>query len=93
MDGNYDLAIVDDHTVDTLMVAHAFSYYGSHFNTWIGARDRNKDGTFHWVDGSVLTYSNWKTNEPNNDEVIGIYTGFSIMTFVVNRAHLGHIYI
>ena len=83
MDGSYDLVIVDDENVDTLMVVKARSYYGSPYNVWIGARDKNKDGTFHWGDGSVLTYSNWdqRTNEPNNYEVIEIYAGFSVMTF------------
>ena len=33
---------------------------------WIGLQDILQEGTFSWRDGSELTYTNWKTNNPNN---------------------------
>lgn len=33
---------------------------------WIGLNDIQIDNRFQWSDGSVVTYTNWNTNEPNN---------------------------
>ena len=33
---------------------------------WIGLSDILQEGTFSWRDGSELTYTNWKTSNPNN---------------------------
>jgi hypothetical protein len=33
---------------------------------WIGANDIAAEGIFTWNDGLVLSYTNWRTNEPNN---------------------------
>ena len=33
---------------------------------WLGAQSTMQDSTFHWVDGSRLTYTNWMPNEPND---------------------------
>jgi hypothetical protein len=33
---------------------------------FVGANDRAVEGTFRWVDDSVLTYTNWRTGEPSN---------------------------
>jgi hypothetical protein len=33
---------------------------------WIGLTDRDVEGTFVWVDGSPVAYTNWSPGEPNN---------------------------
>lgn len=33
---------------------------------WIGLTDDSQEGTFSWVDGSPLSYTNWNAGEPNN---------------------------
>ncbi len=35
-------------------------------SVFIGLSDREKEGTFVWVDGSPMTYSNWFFEQPNN---------------------------
>ncbi|XP_038078467.1 macrophage mannose receptor 1-like [Patiria miniata] len=34
---------------------------------WIGLWDRSQESSFEWVDGSPVTYTNWKPGEPNDD--------------------------
>uniref|UniRef100_H0W0M6 C-type lectin domain-containing protein n=1 Tax=Cavia porcellus TaxID=10141 RepID=H0W0M6_CAVPO len=34
---------------------------------WIGLSDHNKEGSWHWVDNTLLQLSFWKDGEPNND--------------------------
>lgn len=34
---------------------------------WIGLNDRDVEGTFEWISGAPVNYTNWLPNEPNND--------------------------
>ena len=36
-------------------------------SAWLGATDEEREGRWVWVDGSVLTYNKWNTNQPNNN--------------------------
>ena len=38
----------------------------SNKNTFIGATDAVTEGAFVWHDANPLTYTNWRTGEPNN---------------------------
>merc|ERR1719367_433082 len=33
---------------------------------WIGFTDFLNEGTFAWVDESVVSYTNWRSGQPNN---------------------------
>ena len=35
-------------------------------HVWIGVNDIDEEGTFVSTDGSVLTYTNWNTGEPDH---------------------------
>ena len=46
---------------------------------WLGA-SRQSDGTFRWVDGEELSYTDWMTGEPNNETGDEDY----LVMFIVN---------
>ena len=35
-------------------------------NCWIGLNDRDIEGTYTWIDGTTVSYTNW-TNTPSDD--------------------------
>jgi glucose/arabinose dehydrogenase len=40
--------------------------FGDAEEFWIGLTDRRVEGQFEWVNGEVVTYTNWAPGEPNN---------------------------
>uniref|UniRef100_A0A3Q1H6K8 C-type lectin domain-containing protein n=1 Tax=Anabas testudineus TaxID=64144 RepID=A0A3Q1H6K8_ANATE len=38
------------------------------FDTWIGLNDREKEGTWKWVDGTPLTVTYWAPTQPDNGD-------------------------
>ncbi|KAK7138320.1 hypothetical protein R3I94_013821 [Phoxinus phoxinus] len=42
------------------------SLFPSSTRTWVGAHDGEQEGEWLWSDGSVYSYTNWCSGEPNN---------------------------
>ena len=40
-------------------------------DVFVGFSDSDVEATFVWVDGSTVTYTNWDTGEPNDDNGMG----------------------
>ncbi|WP_457641321.1 conjugal transfer protein TraN [Persephonella sp.] len=77
-----NLAVIDSQEINSLL-AGILSYYNT--TAWIGLYDPNQSTSYNqintsrfiWRDGSVTSYSNWNTGEPNNylaNEDIGVVT-------------------
>ena len=43
---------------------------------WIGLTDQDSEGSFEWVTGETVSYSNWNSGEPNNFGGIEHYAEF-----------------
>ncbi|XP_067371894.1 CD209 antigen-like protein C [Channa argus] len=39
--------------------------------SWIGLSDRDEEGTWRWIDGTLLTLTNWDEGEPNDNGASG----------------------
>lgn len=51
---------------DVINAVNASPYPLSSNSVWIGFGDAVTEGTFIWLDGSPVTYTNWAGGEPNN---------------------------
>ncbi len=61
-----NLATLDD-LAEHDWVALTFGNWGGvQRSLWIGLTDENVEGTFEWVDGTPVSFTNWANNEPNN---------------------------
>ncbi len=48
--------------------------------SWIGLSDEVSEGTFVWINGDPLTYSNWYSGEPNNTHTDGSTADYVAIT-------------
>ncbi|XP_071793491.1 CD209 antigen-like protein C [Asterias amurensis] len=57
-----------------------------HQNHWLGASDSEKEGSFKWLDGSVLPSDStmWHTGEPNSQGVEDCVHAYGIYDFFLN---------
>ena len=60
------LITVDDAAEKDWMVLTFAQWGGVPRHLWIGLTDEVVEGTFEWVDGTPLSYTNWNWQEPNN---------------------------
>ncbi|MFN4876289.1 MAG: lectin-like protein [Aphanizomenon sp.] len=53
--------------------------FGGTERLWIGLTDEVTEGTFKWVNGEAVTYTNWYPNEPNNSGGNENYAEFNFL--------------
>ena len=53
-------------TKELFTQGHALQTAASMTSIWLGATDKEVNGTWRWLDGSLLTFSNWGRSEPND---------------------------
>ena len=58
------LAVVQSQAENDFIQNNANAPSGS---VWIGLTDENSEGTFEWVTGDAVTYTNWATSEPSGN--------------------------
>jgi hypothetical protein len=54
-------------------------------DAYLGATDQVTEGTFLWQDGSPLTFTHWRANEPNNGS--GVYEEDCVV--ITNKVAVG----
>jgi lectin-like protein len=63
------LVVIHDQAEQDRLVAQ----FGGKEPFWIGLRAARSAGTFTWVNGDPLTYTNWLPHEPNNARGVESY--------------------
>lgn len=56
----------NDHVISMALMGKRDAY-------WLGATDKDKEGVWMWVDGRLMTYTNWGHLQPNNKQLAEHY--------------------
>lgn len=60
----WDLATIESSAENAFL----YDTFPLHSDTWIGLNDRSSEGTFVWSSGSPLSYTNWRSGDPDGDD-------------------------
>jgi len=60
------LVTIDDQAEHDWVLAQYHNWQGVDVDLWIGLNDTVSEGTFAWVDGTPVSFTNWDLNEPND---------------------------
>ena len=52
---------------------------------WIGANDKDSEGSFIWVSGKYLTYANWDENKPDDFNSNGVSSNADCVLYFHRR--------
>ena len=69
----YDGAIISEYLGGHLVTitSEAENHFVKEFigasNLWLGATDRDKEGTWKWISGETFSFSDWGSGQPDND--------------------------
>jgi hypothetical protein len=60
------LVTIDDAAENAWVFSTFEDFAGTPRNLWIGLTDHTQEGTWAWVSGAPVAYTNWKFGEPND---------------------------
>ncbi len=61
-----NLVTINDAYEDIWVFGNFADFDGEARNLWIGLNDALSEGSFVWVSGEMVEYTNWNTGEPND---------------------------
>jgi hypothetical protein len=73
------LATVRSQAEHDWILATWHNFQGTDIDLWIGFTDQAQEGTFTWINGEPVTYTNWDTGEPNNGGTSGVPENYAVM--------------
>jgi len=63
--GMHLITIMSD--VENEALHEYYNFYDIWYGAWIGITDEAEEGNWQWVTGEPVTYTHWRTSEPDND--------------------------
>ena len=84
------LAAINDAAENEFILANFFRNQDPDRILWIGLTDRSSEGTFSWMTGEPVTFTNWHHEEPNNKGVSGVAENYVAMNWHLVAAIAGN---